>query len=461
MVDRHYSFFIVAIVAVGLLLRIAAAQGGLWLDEAWSAEFARQAGTPLGVLLSINHDNNHHLTSLWLLAVGEAAAPVVQRALSIVTGTIGIIVAAEIVRPRNRGVAVIAAALFAVTPILVTMGSEARGYAGMTLALLTAILLVDRWLVEEHGDRTAFRLGLCFLLGALSQLTMVFGCVALVGWTFVTLAQRHGAGIAARRTLALFAAPLLVLAAVLGLVAVAALASPAGFQIGSYIPFQRSLFVRALTDVVGYTVGWAPLSAWAIVPVLILVAVARRAGARHVGFYSLAIVAFPAMLVLLQIGNTGYPRYYMLTAVALLLLMAETLGIAVARGGWRRGAALAVLAAMLSGGLWQDAALIRNQRGDPDRAIAALRARAPGGATVLLDPASGLAILRVAAARRHYPIAFVMSGCRPARFLFAHYFAGESVPLAPIRCGVRYRPIASATAQGLSGTHWTLYERRP
>lgn len=461
MVDRRYSFSIAAIVAVGLLLRVAGAQGGLWLDEAWSAEFARQAGTPLGVLLGINHDNTHHLTSLWLLAVGEGAPPVVQRALSIVTGTIGIVVAAEIFRPRDRGIAVIAAALFAVSPILVTMGSEARGYAGMTLALLTAILLVDRWLVAEHGDRTAFRLSLCLCLGALSQLTMVFGCVALVGWTFGTLAERHGAGIAARRTLALFAGPLLALATVLGFVAVAALASPTGFQVGSFIPFRMGLFARAVTDGIGYTVGWVPLSAWAIVPVLILVAVARRAGARHVGFYRLAIVAFPAMLVLLQIGNTGYPRYYMLAVVALLLLIAETLGTAVARGGLRRGAALAVLAAMLSGGLWQDAVLIRNQRGDPDRAIAALRAKAPGGATVLLDPASGMAILRVAAARRHYPIDMVESGCRPARFLFAHYFPGESVSVAPVRCGGRYRPIASATVQGLSGTHWTLYERRP
>ena len=53
---------IAAAVAVGLALRILAAAGGaLWTDEAWSALHAAEVGTPLGIFLSINHDNNHHL----------------------------------------------------------------------------------------------------------------------------------------------------------------------------------------------------------------------------------------------------------------------------------------------------------------------------------------------------------------------------------------------------------------
>lgn len=460
MVDRRYSSLIWAIVAVGLALRIAAARGGLWLDEAWSAELARQVGTPLGVLLDINHDNNHHLNSLWLQTVGYAAPPLLQRALSIVTGTIGIAVAAELFRPRSRGVAVIAAVLFAVSPIVVTMGSEARGYASMTLALLTAILLVDRWLVRESGDRVAFRLSLCFLLGALSQLTMVFGCVALVGWVFFTLARRHGMGMAARRTLALFAMPLAVLSAVIAFVAAAAFASATGFQFGSYEPFQTLLFLHAVIEMLGYTVGYPVVSLWLIPPALVLVVLARQAGATHLAFYRVAIVGFPLGLVALQVGNTGHPRYYMVAVIALLLLIAETAGNAIMRGGWQRGVASVMLAAMLAGCLWQDADLIRNQRGNPDPAIFALRARAPRGATVLLDRASGLAMLKSAAAHWRYPIDIVETGCRPARFLFVDRFKGETFPVAPTRCGARYRRIASARAHGLSGTHWTLYERR-
>ena len=461
MVDRRYSLLVGAIVALGLGLRIAAAQGGLWLDEAWSAELARQAGTPLGVLLNINHDNNHHINSLWLQTVGYAAPPMLQRALSIVTGTIGIAVAAEIFRPRSRRIALIAALLFAVSPMIVTMGSEARGYAGMTLALLSAIVLVDRWLVNECADGVAFRLSLCFFLGALSQLTMVFGCVSLIGWVYCTLAQRHGLRIAAWRTLALFAVPLVVLGTVVAFVAAAAFASPTGFQFGGYEPFHVLLFLHAVIEMLGYTVGYPVVSLWLIPPALLLVVLARQAGVMHLAFYRLAIVAFPVALALLQVGNTGHPRYYLVAVIALLLLIAETAGNATVRGGWQRRGALAGVAAMLAGCLWQDADLIRNQRGNPDRAIFTLQARAPRGATVLLDRASGLAMLTSAAAHWRYPIAIVETGCRPARFLFVDRFKGETFPDAPARCGAHYHPIAAARAHGLSGTHWTLYERRP
>ncbi|TPG49006.1 hypothetical protein [Sphingomonas glacialis] len=449
------------IVLLGLGLRVAAATGGLWLDEAWSAELAHQAGTPLGVFLKINHDNNHHLNSLWLQFVGIDAPPLLQRALSIFAGTIAIAVAAEIFRPRSHRIALIAALLFAISPMVVTMGSEARGYAGMALAVLVAVLLADRWLIDEQGERTRVRLALCFALGALSQLTMLFGCVALVGWVFFTLTSRHGVVRAARRTLVLFLPALITLGAVFALIAGAAWASPTGFQFGSYRPFEIWLFLRAIVEMLGYTIGWPVVSLWLIPATLILVVLARRIGVRHAILYALAIAAFPITLAVLHAGNPGYPRYYLVAAVALLLLLAEATGALIARGGARRSVALIGMGLLVLGSLWQDVDLIRNQRGDPGRAIVALRLRAPSGAAVLLDRESGLAILRVAAAHLHYPITIVESGCQPARFLFVDRFRGETFPIDPVRCGVRYHAIAAAQARGLSGTHWTLYERQP
>lgn len=459
--QRRFSYFLAAIVLLGLGLRIAAATGGLWLDEAWSAELAHQAGTPLGVFLNINHDNNHHLNSLWLQFVGFDAPPLLQRALSIVVGTLSIPVAAAIFRPRGPLIALIAALLFAVSPMVVTMGSEARGYAGMTLALLVAILLVDRWLIDERGERTRIRLALCFALGALSQLTMLFGCVALVGWVFFTLLQRHGLVAAVRRTLVLFLPALLALGAVLAVVFGAAWASPTGFQFGDYKPFEILLFLHAIVEMLGYTIGWPVVSLWLMPAALILVVLARRLGARHTAFYWLAIAGFPVMLAILHAGNPGHPRYYLLASVALLLLLAETSATMIARGGWQRGVALTGLAAMVAGSLWQDADLIRNQRGDPTQAILAMQTRAPRGTVVLLDRPTGLAMLRVAAAHLHYPLAIVETGCKPAQFLFVDRFKGESLPVDPVRCGARYSAVAAARARGLSGSHWTLYQRRP
>ena len=133
-----------AIVALGLALRIVSARGGLWIDEAWSAVLVDRAATPLGVFVTINHDNNHYLNSLWMLALGFGADPLALRSLSIATGTLTILVAAAIGARRSTRHALVTALLFAISPILVNYGSEARGYAPMLLAATVAILVVAR-----------------------------------------------------------------------------------------------------------------------------------------------------------------------------------------------------------------------------------------------------------------------------------------------------------------------------
>ncbi|HEX8415070.1 MAG TPA: hypothetical protein VF637_14470, partial [Sphingomicrobium sp.] len=145
------------IVVIGLGLRMAGAQGALWLDEAWSATLANDVGSPIGVFLNINHDNNHLLNSLWLQFLGDGASPMLARALSIVTGTLAIVAAAWVAAPRGRVAMLVTGWLFAVSPILVTLGSEARGYAPMTLALLVAVALVDNQLA---GSRFRAQAGL-------------------------------------------------------------------------------------------------------------------------------------------------------------------------------------------------------------------------------------------------------------------------------------------------------------
>ena len=124
---RHYGKLMSIIITLGFLLRIASASGGLWRDEAWSAQMATAAGTPLGVLLAINHDNNHHLNSLWLQFVGFGADPLLARALAIVAGTIAIGVAARLAPARAPTFGLVLALMVAISPMMVTMGSEARG----------------------------------------------------------------------------------------------------------------------------------------------------------------------------------------------------------------------------------------------------------------------------------------------------------------------------------------------
>lgn len=458
--DRHFPVLLGATVAFGLALRIAAAQGSLWLDEAWSATLAHDTGTPLGVFLRINHDNNHHLNSLWLQLVGLAAPPVLARGLSIACGTIAIWIAGRIGARRDAIVGLATAWLFAVSPILVTMGSEARGYAPMLLALIVAVLLVDRWLAGDGGDpRRA--LAWCFGLGVLSQLTMTFGVCALVGWVFFAIWRRSGSSEALRGTLRLFAPALVVLAGILELVATAALTSKSGFTVGRYDPFTLPAFLGGVSGMVGYTVGVAGDWAWLSALAVVLVLLAPGFGVSRLAFHRLAILGFPLAIAILHAGNVSFARYYLLASAALLVLIGEVTGLGLAAGGWRRWAGGIVLAAITAASLVLDGDLIANQRGDPGGAVRAMAARSPRGATLRLDRETGLAVIRVAAEQQRYPLTIVDADCPPARFLFIDRFKGQSFPAAVTLCNRRYRPIAAAQARGLSGTDWTLYELQP
>jgi hypothetical protein len=69
--------------------------------------------------------------------------------------------------------------------------------------------------------------------------------------------------------------------------------------------------------------------------------------------YFIFLVALPAAVFAAQPPNTNIPRYYFVSAMFLVLLIAECFGTCWRLGGWRRAGALAALAAMLAGGAVQ------------------------------------------------------------------------------------------------------------
>jgi hypothetical protein len=452
-----YRVALAALTLVGLSLRIAGGNGGLWLDEAWSVLLAHEVGTPLGVLFGINHDNNHHLNSLWLLTVGMDAPPLAQRALAIATGTLAVPLAASLARKAGTVPALVTAALFAVSPILVTLGSEARGYAPMTLALLGAAVIADRAVAGEPGVSRRY-LAVLAVLGLLSQLTMIFGLVALSGWVLLERWQRDGAAVALRLTTRLFAPAFAAVAITLALLAFAAWASPLGFQFGSYEKFTWMAWLRAVVELTGFAIGWPVLTAMLPIAALILLLSARRFGVARIWLYRLAIAGFPIGLAVIHSANPGHARYYLLTGIALLLLLGEVIGKALTQPGLPRLLAVAALTTIMIGSVYQDGVLATNLRADPAAAIRALAARSPAGATVMADRETGGAVLKVAAAQAAFPLT-IADACA-SRFAFLDRFGGELMPGALHRCGALFLPVAAARVRGLSGTHWTLYERR-
>lgn len=448
--ERRCWWIVAAIVALGLALRLAAAQGGLWLDEAWSAVMAQEAGTPLGIFMRINHDNNHHLNSLWLQWVGLDAPPMLQRALSIASGTAAIVVAARIGHRRNAATAILCAAFFALSPLLVTYGSEVRGYAPMLFAFLLSFELVDRWLSDRSQPPPALALAIAALLGLLAQLTMAFGLVAIGLWTAWCLRARAAvlfAGLARLWGLATIAA-----AISLALVFVPAWRA-GGMAFGAAEPFSLTRWSAGLFQAFDYGLGGGYVSAAIVVLAGLLLGVPR--GRLAAGGYA-ALLAAPTLVVLAQVPNAGVARLYLTAAAALLLLLALQLGNAYAQGK-RVLPTLFAMATLMAMGL-STAIVVRDHRADPGAAIATLASRAPGGADIALDRPRSDAILKAAAATARYRLT-LRQACPAARFLFIERDGDEPFSSAPAHCSRRYREIAGDTVEGLSGTQWKLYER--
>lgn len=451
---------VIGATLIGLGLRVLAAQGGLWTDEAWSMIYAAQARDAAGVFLRINHDNNHHLYSLWLQAIGMQAPPWLVRLPAILCGTASIVVAALLVRRWSFTGGVVAAFLFAVAPALVTFGAEARGYAPMLLAALVMLWLAAR--PVAHWPRpTPWLLAAVATLGMFSQLTMAAPVVLVAAWVYVERRREVGPSAAMRETARLMGPTLAATAAVILFVAAAAAASPTGMRLGGYAPFAWGDYEGALDNLSGWTLGVSAIAPW-LGPLLIAViaiALASRPpvwlGSRG-RLYALLILGVPVAVGLVHPGNAAFSRYYLSSALGILLLGSEWIGRGLEDRGGARTLSASALAVVLIASLSHDRDLIRAERGHPDAAVALIAQRSPGGARIALDPKRFEGMLTVAAARTGYAARFV-DGCMPAEFVVAARPRVSAPPATLIRCGVTFHAIAGDRGTPLSGDFWTLY----
>lgn len=450
-----------AIALAGLALRIAAAQGGLWTDEAWSMIYAAQARDAAGVFLRINHDNNHHLYSLWLQAVGMGASPLLARLPAIVAGTLCVPVAALIVAQRSRWTGVVAAALFAVSPTMVNFGSEARGYSLMLLAALAFL-----WLSVEAMEGREKRFSPCWLalialVGMLSHMTMA-APVALVSlWVYLDRREALGPGKAARDVVRLMAPSLIATIGVVMFVFGAAAASPTGMQLGGYLPFDWRDYAAALNDMSGWTVSITLFVNW-IAPALLAVA-ALWIGLRppswlgsRARLYAMLILGVPLAAALLQSGNSGFGRYYLSSALGVLLLGAEWIGRGLAKPAPARAAAAGLLTVFLLTALWRDSELVSLKRGQPDGPVTLMSEHSPVRASVALEPKRLEGVVRVAAHQAGYAV-HIARGCEPAEYVLAEQQRWNPAPAAINRCGIPMRAIGSSITSSLTGEAWVLY----
>lgn len=348
------------LIAVALVLGTAVRAGGLftdfWLDEVWSWSIAKDLASPLQVFTGIHHSNNHHLLTLWMFWLGDAAPVWLYRLPSLLAGIASIPLAAALAWPRGRLEAVLAASGVAACFALVHFSSEARGYA-LAVAFALAAQLALRRALDRRSGPAAGLFGVCVGLGLLSHLGFAFYWAGALSWS---LWRWRRGRIAAGWLVRLHALPIGVLALLyavdLRLLVVGGgnptdLANLAarcfGFAFGA--PVVRSL-----------ALPYAALAAAGL-------AAAARARARRgddswIGD-AVTIALAPALVFAAFQPEVIAVRYFLIGIALALLLLADWMAAGLRAGGWRRAVAAALGLAFLAGNAVHIVAFLEHGRG--------------------------------------------------------------------------------------------------
>ncbi|MEP6786406.1 MAG: hypothetical protein ABI898_11785 [Sphingomonadales bacterium] len=443
------TILLVLVLILALGLRLLDAGGTLWVDEAWSVVNAGRVAPFTGIFLDINHDNNHHLNSLWIQLIGPEGSPLAYRALSIATSVATVAVAAMIAGRHSRIAALTTALLFAVAPMFVIVGSEARGYAPMLLMTLFAVAVTDRWIADPSRPMPRALLAVIATAGTLAHLGFALALPGLALWTMTSLTKTRSVRGAIDAAVSLWLPSGIFCFSMIAAVILIALTRTGALTVGGYEAYSTALFVRALSNLAFLItgIGW--------VGVVAIAALSSFRGARNrlsilCGFLA---VTLPLIVLILRPGNSGIERYYILTGMALLLYAGLKTGILIDAGGGRRWVAVGVLALLVSGSLVEDSRQIAGGRGAPENAIAAIARLAPSGAIVASQSVADVPVLSLAAEKAAYPLK-VATDCRAASFRFVGQITG---PTEKRWCGRYWRQIAAGQARMPSGASWQLF----
>lgn len=475
MSDRAATLAIAFAIVAGTALRIAAAQGDLWLDEIWSLriiqKFVRQFSD---IFLATPRDNNHYLNTVWLWLIGPDAPVLLIRSVSLILGAASIAAAAWALLRAGAAASVAAATLFAFSYLFIHYDSEARGYAGMILCVLVASRAFDE-IVDPSARRTpsssswlAFFCALC--AGMFFHLTMIdaaaaFSASALLRGFFSQQERR----VALMRALGVCVCAALAVAPAL-VCFVISMRSPDA-HVGDMVAFSFPLLAQGLAGAAGAALGLPEaLCAPASVGVASLIALCALSSCapRRRWFLACAIFGLPLLHAAAHLPSQFYPRFHLVAAIALFLAVSEAIGAL-----WSQGEARRIAAAVLLGlfAIGQTARLVPffvDGRGDY---AGALRWMADhGGARYgVVGPSFNAAlVVDFEAARLGVDATLVdaqTSCANPPNWMIAYAPAPAGAPQesfvdAPAQCPRRFALDRSFPAYGLSGFSWSLYRRQ-
>ena len=373
--------YTVLLVAWALRLWRLGAQE-LWFDEAASYFIAAK---PLPLLLRyvanapFEHPPAYYLAlHLAMKVLGESEWAL--RFPSTVCGALFVVLLYRFGLALSPALGLLAGALAALSPFLVTYSQEARMYALVQLLGLATSLLLWQWL---QGRR---------------QLAPLYFLAMLVGlgthYYFAFLALAHGAWLLLCRGRHAVPAVLALVLAAASALAAAASVSP-GLRLALAQMLAERLWGKAPADVVRLVLDWAyggallksrPTWAWALAIAPLVAAFAGALSAlleRRMRLLLLLWLCLPLCLAIAVPYGGLALRHISFIAPALLILMASGL-LALSRRPWLACAAACALAASYALGLSWHYSL---NKGEYGRALAHVAAyKRPGDALLLLNP---------------------------------------------------------------------------
>ena len=456
-----------ALFALALLfgaVRLAAALGDLYIDEVWSLYFAR---SPWSEIFLIRHDNNHLLNTLYMRALGDSVfflngAPVFlsYRLLSIISGTLSLVVLGYIGLQRGRLEAFTLVTLAGLSYPLVLYSSEARGYAPAVFFALLAFVLAGRWL-KERSWPILILFWISTLLGMLSHFSFVYAFAGIAAWSFFQgLGQKDIKGALLINSVPLLVVALLYLFFIRGLnigggeetkiwqTALDAAASVSGIPGSGYI----SLALGALFTIVFVSAGIASL---------------RKSGQDQWIFLLTAILIAPVAVMLLTTPEFSHFRYFLVSFPFFYILIAAALSRAFRASSLGKAFYAGFMLFFAVSNLYMTGKLIQGGRGDYFKAVQFISENTPGQTAVVGSDHAFRNRMMLLYYSKFLPegkgIAYAPSGQWPANgpdWIVRHNIDPAAAQKQSIKDeGVEYALAASYPYSGSSGWAWHLYKR--
>ena len=460
---------ILVVLVIAALLRLAATWNDLWLDEIWTLTLIGPLHSPLEIVTSLHHDNNHVLNSLflyllrpigwdWLYRVPALIAGIATMALGAFLATLDDARAPGPSDASPHVRALVTALVLGISHPLIQYGSEARGYALALAFGLGAIAVALRDGVRPRSAAAPACWAL-LILAFLSHALALHVLTALIAWGAVRALRRDRLPTGLATLAWWFAVPSIAFGAFYAFF-LRGMTVGGGNREGIGPPLARALatvsglpvdvpFVLRLVIVLGL----AAAGLWVV---------ARRGSDLWVLFV-VGIVVSPAILAVVQRTNLYAERYFLVSMILWLLLFARLLAWLATRGGGATILAVLALALFGLGNGARVARLLQDGRGNYQAALRYMVAHTTGDVTAIASDHDfrNRLVVEYFGPRMPKPVRYVSrADSTPTQWYLTQGNLGDAPPLNRIAVprGM-YRLVRTYPTAMLSGLVWSVYER--